>query len=189
MLMDSTSHELDGKRGRYGSRGASAIIAIALDIAALYMLVRLLYTIDVPASSTVEPTVAYLICEPPPLHHQSNLTAIHPRLDKVVVPPLDTPLNLNIVIPVPLIRPPQRSDFAVSSSPGNKPAVSETPSQGLVTGEQPGPRLWKITSGQHVLWVLGKPPTPLPKKVIWRSKEVETVLASTQELILDGAIA
>jgi uncharacterized protein YbaP (TraB family) len=107
----------------------------------------------------------------------------------VVVPPLDTPLNLNIVIPVPLIRPSQRSDIAVSSSPGNKPAVSETPSQGLVTGEQPGPKLWKITSGEHVLWALGRPPIPLPKKVVWRSKEVETVLASTQELILDDEIA
>jgi hypothetical protein len=188
MPMESTSHELGGKRERDGSRSASIIIAVALNVAALYMLFRLMGTFDVPASPRVEPTVAYLISEPPPLHHQSDLTAIHPRLDKVVVPSLDTPLNLNIVIPVPLIRPPQRSEIAVSSSPGNKPAVSETPSQGLVTGEQPGPRLWKITSGEHVLWVLGKPPTPLPKKVVWRSKEVETVLASTQELILDGGM-
>jgi hypothetical protein len=184
-----TAHEFGGKRERDGSRGASIIIAIVLDIAAFYVLLRLLYTIDVPASPTVEPTVAYLISPPPPLQQESGLTAIHARLVKVPVQPLDTPPNLNIVIPVPLIRPPQPSDIAVSTSPANKPTVSETLSQGLVTGEQPGPGLWKITSGQHVLWVLGKPPTPLPKKVVWRSKEVETALASTQEVILDDDIA
>jgi uncharacterized protein YbaP (TraB family) len=189
MDADSILHKFGSKRERDGSRGASIIVAIVLDIAALYMLFRLLYTIDVPASPTVEPTVAYLISQVPPLQHPSELKAIHPRLVEVPLQPLDTPLNLNIVIPVPLIRPTQPSDIAVSSSPGNKPTVSETLSQGLVTGEQPGPGLWKITSGQHVLWVLGKPPTPLPKQVVWRSKEVETTLASTQELILDDDIA
>jgi hypothetical protein len=56
----------------------------------------------------------------------------------------------------------------------------------LVTGEQPGPGLWKVTrpsdSDGHVLWVLGTH-GPLPKKMRWRSAELEARLAESQELI------
>jgi hypothetical protein len=52
----------------------------------------------------------------------------------------------------------------------------------LVTGEQPGPGLWKISKGDHVLWIFGSY-SPLPKKMSWRSKEVETIVAESQELI------
>jgi len=56
----------------------------------------------------------------------------------------------------------------------------------LVTGQQPGPRLWKVTrpgdvSG-HVLWILGNY-SPLPKKMSWRSTELEGVLASSQAVL------
>ena len=56
----------------------------------------------------------------------------------------------------------------------------------LVTGQQPGPGLWKVTrpgdAGGHVLWILGNY-SPLPKKMQWRSHEVETVLATSQEVL------
>jgi hypothetical protein len=56
----------------------------------------------------------------------------------------------------------------------------------LVTGQQPGPRLWKVTlpsaRNDHVLWILGTY-SPLPKKIQWRSTELEAVLAASQELI------
>lgn len=56
----------------------------------------------------------------------------------------------------------------------------------LVTGQQPGPGLWRVTrpSGgdDHVLWILGSY-APLPKKMQWRSTELEAVLAESQELI------
>jgi hypothetical protein len=71
------------------------------------------------------------------------------------------------------------------------PAVAQPPQplpQVLITGEQPGPGLWKVTSGQHVLWILGAPPTPLPPGLVWRSKQVKAVLARAQEVILDGHI-
>jgi uncharacterized protein YbaP (TraB family) len=58
----------------------------------------------------------------------------------------------------------------------------------LVTADHAGPALWKVTSGQHLLWILAEPPTPLPAKVVWRTKQVEAALASAQELILDGGI-
>lgn len=44
-----------------------------------------------------------------------------------------------------------------------------------VTGERPGPRLWRVTRGDHVLWLLGTL-DPLPKRMTWRSREVERVI-------------
>ena len=56
----------------------------------------------------------------------------------------------------------------------------------LVTGQQPGPGLWKVThpaAGRgHVLWILGTY-GPLPKQLRWRSTELESVLAASQEFI------
>ena len=52
----------------------------------------------------------------------------------------------------------------------------------LVTGQRPGPGLWKVTKGDHVLWVFGTY-SPLPKQMEWRSKEVETILAQSQEYL------
>jgi hypothetical protein len=52
----------------------------------------------------------------------------------------------------------------------------------VVSGEQPGPGLWKISSGDHVLWILGTL-SPLPKNMHWRSKEVEDAIASAQEVL------
>jgi hypothetical protein len=47
------------------------------------------------------------------------------------------------------------------------PAETATLETVLVTGEQPGPGLWKISRGDHVLWILGAQ-YPLPKKMTWR---------------------
>ena len=33
----------------------------------------------------------------------------------------------------------------------------------LVSGEQPGPGMWKVSKGDHVLWIVGIQ-TPVPKK-------------------------
>src|SRR5215217_1805713 len=54
----------------------------------------------------------------------------------------------------------------------------------LVTGEQPGPGLWKVSSGDHVLWILGEV-APQPGKVKWRSRKFEFRLARSQEVLLD----
>jgi len=56
----------------------------------------------------------------------------------------------------------------------------------LVTGEQPGPGLWKISKGDHVMWVLGTY-GPLPKKMTWRSKVVEDTVAQSQIFLLQGS--
>jgi len=54
-----------------------------------------------------------------------------------------------------------------------------------VIGERPGPRLWKITRGDHVLWVLGTL-NHVPRKMIWRSSEVEAAISQSQQVLPSG---
>jgi len=55
----------------------------------------------------------------------------------------------------------------------------------LVTGEQPGPGLWKVSKGDHVLWILGAQ-YPLPKNITWRGRDVEQTIAQSQAVIADA---
>jgi hypothetical protein len=76
---------------------------------------------------------------------------------------------------------------AVAAGAGDSPAMTEARLEEiLVTGEQPGPGLWKVTrpsaDGDHVLWILGTH-GPLPRHLKWRSRELESALASSQELL------
>lgn len=52
----------------------------------------------------------------------------------------------------------------------------------LVIGEQPGPGLWRVYNGDHVLHVLGTI-SPIPKNMQWQSKQVEVALSESQEFI------
>jgi hypothetical protein len=55
----------------------------------------------------------------------------------------------------------------------------------LVTGEQPGPGLWKVSRDGHVMWVfpiIGA----LPDTISWRTKEVEARVAESQEVLFPG---
>jgi hypothetical protein len=54
----------------------------------------------------------------------------------------------------------------------------------LVMGEHPGPGLWKVSSGEHVLWILGEV-SPIPRKVRWKSIKFDKLLRNSQELLLD----
>jgi uncharacterized protein YbaP (TraB family) len=51
-----------------------------------------------------------------------------------------------------------------------------------VSGVQPGPGLWKVSKGGHVMWVLGVL-RPLPERMQWQSAEVEQAIARSQEVI------
>ncbi|PZO08030.1 MAG: TraB/GumN family protein [Lysobacteraceae bacterium] len=51
-----------------------------------------------------------------------------------------------------------------------------------VQGEMPGPGLWRVAKGDHVLWILGTL-SPLPAKVEWRSTELEARLAEAEAII------
>jgi uncharacterized protein YbaP (TraB family) len=70
-----------------------------------------------------------------------------------------------------------------TSSPSTAPPNNvDQPQEVEVTGERPGPRLWRVSKGDHVIWLLGTL-DPLPRKMIWRSKEVESVLGEVQAVI------
>jgi uncharacterized protein YbaP (TraB family) len=73
---------------------------------------------------------------------------------------------------------PAASSSAPSSSAAHAPLLQAV----TVTGVQPGPGLWKVSKGDHVMWVLGTL-TPLPKHMKWRSAEVEQAVAHSQELL------
>jgi uncharacterized protein YbaP (TraB family) len=72
-----------------------------------------------------------------------------------------------------------------AAPPADNAADATTLDTVLVTGEQPGPGLWKVSKGDHVLWILGTQ-YPLPKKMIWRAQQVEETIAQSQEVIADA---
>ncbi|WP_266170492.1 TraB/GumN family protein [Dyella subtropica] len=68
------------------------------------------------------------------------------------------------------------------SAGGAKPADAVRLQTVTVIGIQPGPGLWKVSKGGHVMWVLGTL-APLPKHMKWRSTQVEQAIAQSQELL------
>lgn len=72
---------------------------------------------------------------------------------------------------------------AAAAAPQDAPQapVSELPPV-VVSGEQPGPGLWKVSKGDHALWILGTL-SPLPKNMTWRSDEVRRVIAGSQAIL------
>ena len=71
---------------------------------------------------------------------------------------------------------------AVAVGPATDAVPPEPVQEVEVTGERAGPRLWRVAKADHVLWLLGTL-DPLPRKMIWKSREVEAVLGEVQEVI------
>jgi len=53
----------------------------------------------------------------------------------------------------------------------------------VVEGRRPGPGVWKVSKGTHVMWVFGTY-TPLPQKMQWDAARVERLVAKSQEVLL-----
>jgi uncharacterized protein YbaP (TraB family) len=53
----------------------------------------------------------------------------------------------------------------------------------VVTGERPGPGLWHVHRGGAQMWIMGSM-SPLPKGITWRSKQVEQLLGSTNQVLV-----
>lgn len=51
-----------------------------------------------------------------------------------------------------------------------------------VVGVVPGPDMWRVRKGQHVLWILGTL-DELPEKMQWRAREVRQVIAQAGEVL------
>jgi uncharacterized protein YbaP (TraB family) len=71
---------------------------------------------------------------------------------------------------------------AAPAPPATPGATAPSLDEILVVGEQPGPAMWKITSGDHALYILATL-QPLPKHMVWRSKAVEDRIAMSQLVI------
>jgi uncharacterized protein YbaP (TraB family) len=76
--------------------------------------------------------------------------------------------------------------LAVAVSPPASPAQSEVATEPLeevqVSGERPGPGLWKIRRGANTVYVLGTT-SPLPRRMTFRSRELEKVLTEASLFI------
>jgi uncharacterized protein YbaP (TraB family) len=59
------------------------------------------------------------------------------------------------------------------------PALDEI----VVTAERTGPGMWHVHRGDANVWILGSI-SPLPRDITWRSKQVESVLESTSQVLV-----
>jgi hypothetical protein len=75
---------------------------------------------------------------------------------------------------------------ATVASP-DAPDVRDLPTL-VVTGVQPGPGLWKVSKGDHVLWVLGTL-SPLPRGMEWDAQRVAQVISESQEVLYSPSVS
>lgn len=72
-------------------------------------------------------------------------------------------------------------------APAAQPAVAEAvdavPATVVVEGRRPGPGVWKVSKGDHVMWVFGVY-SPLPQKMEWDAARVERLVAKSQEVLM-----
>ncbi|MGH8853952.1 MAG: TraB/GumN family protein, partial [Telluria sp.] len=73
-----------------------------------------------------------------------------------------------------------------ADAPADAQIDAPAPEQILVVGQKPGPGMWKVSKGDHVLWIFGTY-SPLPLKMQWRSHEVEAVIGRSQEYLAPPA--
>jgi hypothetical protein len=75
---------------------------------------------------------------------------------------------------------------ASSGAQSQEPAIVADPAlvieEILVTGEQPGPALWSASRDGKTLWILGMH-APLPAKMTWRSRQVESRISESQVVV------
>lgn len=69
---------------------------------------------------------------------------------------------------------------AMATKPGDKPIVDLATV--MVSGNQPGPGLWRVSKGDHALWILGTL-SPLPRRMEWNTQTVERTISQSQEVI------
>jgi hypothetical protein len=81
------------------------------------------------------------------------------------------------------------SPVMAQSSPVESAPAQHIDSEGVleletmvVTGAQPGPGMWKVSRGDHGLWVLGTL-SPLPSGISWKSDEVRSILEQADQVL------
>ncbi len=68
------------------------------------------------------------------------------------------------------------------------PAITSQLDTVTVSGLQPGPGLWRVTSGEHELWILGTI-SPVPKRMQWDASDVAAVIAESQLVLRPPGVA
>lgn len=63
-------------------------------------------------------------------------------------------------------------------APVDTPAVEQV----RVVAQRPGPGMWKVSRGEHTLWVFGTY-SPMPHNIEWRSAQVEAAIARSSEYL------
>lgn len=67
------------------------------------------------------------------------------------------------------------------------PSAAERPPEVMdelvVTSEHTGPGMWHVHRGDAHLWILGSM-SPLPRDITWRSKQLEEVLQTTNQVVV-----
>ena len=72
---------------------------------------------------------------------------------------------------------------AVAAPLMTQPPVSDAQlAEVLVVGKQPGPGLWRISKGDHDLWIFAAL-APLPKRMIWDTTDVEKHIGQSQAVL------
>ena len=56
-----------------------------------------------------------------------------------------------------------------------------------VAGLQPGPSLWRVSRGEHEMWILGTL-SPVPKRMQWEAADVESIIRESQQVLLGPSI-
>ncbi len=70
----------------------------------------------------------------------------------------------------------------VPPTPPVAAAAGDSLGELLVTGERPGPGMWRVSKGEHDLWILATL-QQLPKGMTWRSEQVEQRIAGSQVVL------
>jgi hypothetical protein len=77
--------------------------------------------------------------------------------------------------------------FAQSVDQTAQPAAAEAagvvPATVVIEGRRPGPGVWKVSKGTHVMWVFGTY-SPLPRNMEWDASRVERLVAKSQEVLM-----
>jgi uncharacterized protein YbaP (TraB family) len=68
--------------------------------------------------------------------------------------------------------------MSVMTQPAAPAALEEV----VVSGERAGPQLWKLSKGDHVLWIVGTLDV-MPKRITWHSAELERIMQDSQEVL------
>lgn len=71
------------------------------------------------------------------------------------------------------------ADQPPSPSSANTPIVDM---QAVAVAAPQGPGLWKVSKGDHVLWILGTV-SPLPRRMDWETPRIGKVVAGAQEVL------